>query len=259
MKHFDRIAVLTDYTVASGIAAAHAYQLAATSGAAVVSLHGIESEKDKQWAESKSAEQLAQLANYDAHIPHTALTTTSNLFNALGSWLEQEHIGLYFMATHGKKDLQFITGSNALKLIFNAAAPMIVVQRSTQVTPFAHIVMPVFGEHAHLDFPIDALHFVVKAYHSKVTLLTLPGETAHKAVDRIQAAIEKDAHSIEVMPALKDVKKWEKEVMEHARALQADALAVVVASKHHRTEAEKHKKSIQHLITNEYGLPVLCL
>jgi len=38
-----------------------------------------------------------------------------------------------------------------------------------------------------------------------------------------------------------------------------DLIALVIGAKHHRDKAEKNKTFTQELITNEAGLPVLCL
>lgn len=259
MKQFNKLMVLTDYTVASSVAAAHCYQLAGDTKSEVISLHGISSNEDTEWAEKKSTDQLRALTNFTEDIAFKVVASTENLFTGLNRWIEKEGIDLYFMATHGKKDLQFITGSNALKLIFNAQTAMVVVQQHTRIEPYHHIVMPVFQEHAEMNFPVETLMNIAAAYSSKITLLVANKASTLAAIKRLQHVLADSATEISVVEIGTQVKKWDKEVMQHAMATQANAIALVVAARHHREEAEKQKKMIQALITNEQGLPVICL
>lgn len=257
--------VFTDFTAASSIAAGHCYQLASLVKAEVRSFHVVSSDDDRDWAEAKSIEQMRKLPNYDAGVPFTPLASSRNLFKGLNTWLHEQHVGLTFMATHGKKDVQFVTGSNALKLIFNAEVPTLVVQQGTPVRPYRHILLPLLSHQAEMQFPVEVLQAMVRTFGSKVTLLT-PAEAnskeqdeLKKAVDRISGTLQDVAPGISVKSSEQPEKKWSKSVVNIVQEEGADLIAVLVGAKHHRKEAEKTKKFYQALITNEHGVPVLCL
>src|SRR6187455_3753978 len=119
----NRLLVFTDFTAASDVAANHCYQVASLAKTEILSLHVVSGNEDLEWAEQKSAEQMRRLANYESSVPFTPLASAQNLFLGMNAWLHKQGVGLAFMATHGKKDLQFLTGSHALKLILNADVP----------------------------------------------------------------------------------------------------------------------------------------
>jgi len=260
-----RLMVLTDYTAASSMAAAHCYQVAALSSAEVLALHVISHEEDVEWAGKKTEEQIRKVANYDAGIRFKSLVSSQNLFSGFNTWLEGEGIQLTFMATHGKKDLQFVTGSNALKLIFNAEAPVLVVQHTTTLRPYRHILIPVNSRQAEMQFPVEALQTIVGLFQSRVTLLTPAVDSdqekaaMHKSIGRITELLGPQVSALEIRTSDKPEKKFNKEVVSVAKEIDADLVAAFIGSRHHRDEAERNKKFFQSLITNEHGIPVLCL
>ena len=169
------------------------------------------------------------------------------------------------MATHGKKDVQFVTGSNALKLIFNAEVPTLVVQQRSPVRPYRHILLPLLSHQAEMQFPVEMLQAIVRVFGSKITLLTPAAANSKeqdelkKAVDRFTGALQDVASGIIVKSSDQPEKKWSKSVVSIAEEQGVDLIAVLVGAKHHREEAEKTKRFYQAVITNEHGVPVLCL
>jgi hypothetical protein len=259
-----KLVVLTDFTKASSMAAAHCMQLAALTKSEVIALHGITHDEDLEWAKKKTADQIRKVSNYDAAIPMQSVASSLNLFKGLKDWLEQQGAGLVFMATHGKKDVQFITGSNALKLIFNAATPFVVVQQNTPLRPYKHILLPVINPLHNMEFEESTLQSIVSLYQSRVTLLMpMAADDAERfPLERFAKRLAKalDGHAAEVVIATSDqpMKKFTKDVIARA-ADHVDLVAVIAGAKHHREEADKSKKFFQALITNEHGVPVLCV
>lgn len=260
-----RLMILTDFTAASTVAAAHCYQLASPGKTDVLALHVVSDNEDIDWAEKKTAEQIRGLVNYDADIPFTALASAQNLFSGLNTWLDDQKVALTFMATHGKKDIQFITGSYALKLILNAEAPIVVVQQKTSLRPYRHILLPIFNYQAGMQFHEEALLFIIKHFDAKITLMTpaannqLEKDEMDRAIEQIKALVANNISGIDVKTGKETEKKFAKEVITTASELHCDLMAVIIASRHHRELSERGKKFFQSLITNEQALPVLCL
>jgi nucleotide-binding universal stress UspA family protein len=257
--------VLTDFTAAAGVAASHCYQLAALTQAEVLSLHVVSNGDDKTWAEEKSAEQIRSVAGYNSSIPFTPLATMQDLFRGMNSFLQSHAVDMAFMATHGKKDLQFLTGSHALKVIFSAEVPTLVVQQHTPVQPYRHILVPVFSHQAGMRIPMELLQIIVRSFGSRITLLrstassSTEEEGTQQTVDQVTAALQDAAARIDVKSSGQPEKMLGKEVLSAAQKDRADLIAVPLGAKHHRDEAEKMKKFYQALITNAQGVPVLCL
>lgn len=198
-------------------------------------------------------------------VPFTPLASSQNLFKGLNTRLHEQYVGLAFMATHGKKDVQFVTGSNALKLIFNAEVPTLVVQQRSPVRPYRHILLPLLSHQAEMQFPVEMLQAIVRVFGSKIILLTPAAANSKeqdelkKAVDRFTGALQEVASGIIVKSSDQPEKKWSKSVVSIAEEQGVDLIAVLVGAKHHREEAEKTKRFYQAVITNEHGVPVLCL
>jgi hypothetical protein len=161
--------------------------------------------------------------------------------------------------------LQFVTGSNALKLIFNAELPTVVVQQHTPLHPYEHVLIPVLGHYADIQLPLQELIEIINIYKSKVTLLLAPARNASEEATLQQAA----ERVLDLLPAPVGAyicvnspvgeKKFHKAVVAFAQAQDVSLIVALLNTKHHRAEAEKNKKFFQALITNEHGVPVLCL
>ena len=134
--------VLTDFTEASTVAVEHCYQLASLNQAVILSLHVVQHQSDLEWAKTKTEKQFKGARNYDEAITFKAMASKSSLYKDINSLMKEHQVELSFMATHGKKGMQFVTGSDALKVIFNAETPMLVVQRETALRSYKRIVMP---------------------------------------------------------------------------------------------------------------------
>ncbi|MBK8847491.1 MAG: hypothetical protein IPO27_13460 [Bacteroidetes bacterium] len=260
-----RLLLLTDYTLASNLAACHCYQIASLCKAEVISLHGINSTEDSEWAEKKSVEQITNIANFDKNISFKPVVSTLNLIQGLKDWLKNKSVDLTFMATHGKKDLQFITGSNALKLIFNAETPTVVVQHNTPLRPYKNILLPIFSHEAELQAPLSTLQAIISLFGSKLTIIIPATKDDHeekemqKKVDTIKNVLKIDNAHLELRRTDQPTKKFGKELLSVASHEKFDLIALMIDTKHHRKEAEKRKKIFQELITNENGIPVLCI
>jgi|GEM_PF-3496386 len=261
----NRLMVFTDFTLASAVASSHCYQIASLSKSEVISLHVISDDEDLEWAERKSAEQISKIENYDKNIKYTPIASGQSLFSGMNKWLDDQGVGLTFMATHGKKDLQFVTGSNALKLIFNSETPMVVVQQNTPLRPYKHILIPLFSHQADMQFPLDVLQSIITLFGSKVTLL-IPSfkedqenEEMHRTIDWLKGILEEKTPHIEVRSSDETSKKFSKAMLSVVEEEGIDLIAVMIGAKHHREDAEKWKKFYQSVITNQSGVPVLCL
>lgn len=263
--NLNRLMVFTDFTIAAGVAAKHCYQLAANNHAEVISLHVTNDSEDLEWAKEKSVEQIRRIENYNENIPFRPLASAQNLFQGMNKWVEDQGVGLCFMATHGKKDLQFVTGSNALKLIYNAEVPTVVVQQHTPLLPYKHILIPVFSHYADMQFPMSVLNEIIHVFDAKITLITPTVKTEQDkinlqiAIDRMKGEFITHNKDLDVKSVDQSESKFYKAVILAAQEEDVDLIGLIINTKHDREGAEKGKKFFQSMITNQPGIPVLCL
>lgn len=255
--------VLTDFTKAAGIAARHCFQLAGRSEAEVLSLHVVSEQADLEWAEQKSRDQITQIPEFNPQIPFRPIALASNLFKGLDHWMQEQAIDLAFMATHGKKDLQFVIGSNALKLIYNTGVPTVVVQQHTDLRPYQHVLIPLVHLQSGMQLPVAVLNEIIGLYGSRITLLA-PAAENDKAREAQQQTAEwlrsvLATDSIDIRTSTEHGRKFAGSVTDFADNEKVDLITVMIGAKHHPESAEKGKKFIQAMITNKPGVPVLCL
>ena len=260
-----KLIIFTDFTEASGIAAEHCFQLASLCNSQVMALHVVSENEDLDWAEKKCVDQIKKIKNYDLNVPFIPLASKLNLFQGINKWLEEQGADLTFMATHGKKDIQFLTGSLALKLIFNAESPTIVVQHKTPLNPYRHILLPVFSSQLQMQFPAEVLQAVGQLFNSKLTLLAPLAKDEkekteiQKTVKWLEEILDKSFSAITVKESNQREKQLSNAVKTAIDEENIDMIAVLIGAKHHRKESEKNKKFIQSVITNDKNLPVMCL
>jgi nucleotide-binding universal stress UspA family protein len=259
-----KLMVLTDFTEASTVAVEHCYQLASLNQAEIISLHVIQNNSDVEWSKTKTEKQLKEASNHDEGIKFKAIASMSSLYKGINSLMKEHQVELSFMATHGKKGMQFVTGSDALKVIFNAETPVLVVQRDTPLNPYKRIVMPMFGSQAEMDFSIKTLLNIARSYKSHVTFLypvfKTDDETRHllSSIDPIKDLFESNGLVFEIANIERPADQFAKAIMQYVNEEKnIDLVVLSMGLEVGKTEASKHKSLVQTILTNEENLPVL--
>ncbi|MFT7035554.1 MAG: hypothetical protein ACJA2S_004078 [Cyclobacteriaceae bacterium] len=263
-----KLMVLTDFTEASTVAVEHCYQLASLNQAEIISLHIIQNQSDVEWSKTKTEKQLKEASNYDKGIKFKAIASKSSLYKDINSLMKENQVELSFMATHGKKGMQFVTGSDALKLIFNAKTPIVVVQRDTPLRPYKRIVMPLFGTKSEMDFSIKTLLNISKLYNSFVTFLYTKFETDEElrnlmsSIDPIKDLFKSHGLEFELKGVAHSPLKFSKAIMEHVESEKdngknTDLIVLSLGLEDGKSAANKFKEIAQTVVTNKENLPVL--
>jgi len=259
----NKLMVLTDFTKASTVAMEHCYQLARLNQAEIISLHVVKHQADLEWAEAKTEKQLKEARNYDEAIVFKAMASRISLYKDIKTLIDKQSVQLTFMATHGKKDVQFITGSDALKVIYNAETPILVIQRDTPLSPYKRIVMTMLGSQAEMDFSIKTLLSIARLYKSAVTFL-YPNFKSDKdlmnlllSMDPIKDIFESHGLKFKMKAANYPASKFGKAIMQEVEEENIDLIVLSLGLKDGKTEANKHKSLAQAMLTNEKNLPVL--
>ncbi|MFM7729003.1 MAG: universal stress protein, partial [Flavobacteriales bacterium] len=123
-----KIIVPTDFTPVSEIALRYASQLAGYIKSEVHLLHIVENEEERAEAESKMKDMLTRMNVSNVG----TLTDVGNIFDDIPDMAEREKAELVVMGTHGLRGMQFIVGSNALRVVSEGNVPFIIVQEETK-------------------------------------------------------------------------------------------------------------------------------
>lgn len=125
-----KIIVLSDFSSTSDVAGNYACEISKTLTTPVEILHIV---KDKS-EETKALDQLnTQIAKFKANtgVNATPVIRFGSIYEEIPKVTEELTGELVVMGTHGLSGLQYLTGSNALKLITESDAQFIVVQDHT--------------------------------------------------------------------------------------------------------------------------------
>ncbi len=266
----NKLMVLTDFTEASTVAVEHCCQLASLNQAEIISLHVVQHQSDLEWAKTKTEKQFKGARNYDEAITFKAMASKSSLYKDINKVMDEQQVQLSFMATHGKKGMQFVTGSDALKVILNAETPILVVQRDTPLRSYKRIVMPMFGTQAEMDFPIKTLLNIARLYKSDVTFLYPAFKTDEElknvlsSVDPIKDLFESHGLEFEMKNTEYPASNFAKAIMEHVKEEKnenknIDLVVLSMGLEDSKMKASKYKRLAQAMITNQKNLPVLFL
>lgn len=248
-----------DFTDVANIALEHAIATAKPLDAEVYVLHVVTKEKDLQEAEDR----LSQVVNnFKTSVKLHPVVRLGSIFEDIGFFAAEKHAELIFMGTHGTHGWQHLTGMNALKVITNSTVPFIIVQDKTaKDTGYDEIVVPLdLNKETKQKLAIVAN--LARYFKSRVHVIT-PEESDEFLRNQVKANIifakkyfeERD---INVTTKLVPSSGFDREVIKHAVAVDADLIAIMNLNKNSLfgTLASNHE---EYIITNEAQIPTLIM
>jgi nucleotide-binding universal stress UspA family protein len=138
------IVVPTDFTEAGDNAVLHAVELAKPTSSLVYVLHVLDiKESDNEMLVYAAIEKITQLSNeidYDLIEP---IVKFGDIFTTINDVAVAKQSDCIVLGTHGKKGIQKLLGSYALKVINSTHVPVLVVQEQAMPGPIKKIVFPV--------------------------------------------------------------------------------------------------------------------
>jgi len=186
-----------------------------------------------------------------------------SLFDAISDYATEVEASLVVMGTHGIVGMQKFLGSNALKVIEGSNVPFIVVQQAPETTNlFKEIVFPI-------DYRDEIKEMLVWAselngiYGSRINIvIQLETDSAirHK-VDNNLAFCEKyfDIHSVPYeVHLVPKTKHFYKELIFQAKNLKSDLIFIMITKNIDLSDYIWGAQE-QHIIANEFKIPVLCI
>ncbi len=257
------IIVPTDFTSTSDVAVNYALNMSRILEAEVHLLHVIKNDSDRDSAIKKMESQIT------THATKTGITAKSlivggSIFDAIPNETDRMQAQLVVMGTHGLKGFQFITGSNALRVITESKAPFIVVQETTKQTADIRRILVPLDLHKETKQKIKIAGDIAEKYKAEVHIV-VPKESdeyLHNQVMRNLSYAEGYFESRGIAQKGKvmdgDHSSFVKEIVKYGQYAEIDLICILnMAGEQliHAFGADAEQK----MITNEAGIPVMVI
>ncbi len=256
------IIVPWDFSDKAEFALQHALNYASIIKKDVILLHIVKKSREIEPALQKINSVIEEYSK-QTEVPIHAMVKEGNIFSTITEIINEYKATLAVMGTHGRKGLQKILGSWALKVITGSKAPFIVVQAPPKESEkeVKEIVVPI-------DFRIENkqklswVNFLSQLFHTKFYLCYIddPDRIAKKRIlGNIKVAI--DYMDDKGIPY--EIKKLEgddlsDETIEFAHQIDA-AMIMVTTTRNPKTLDYMFGAEEQEIIANKYQIPVMCI
>jgi nucleotide-binding universal stress UspA family protein len=246
-----------DFTPVSEKALAYALHLGKSVHTEIQLLH-LAPDKAKGMAMKQKLEEVKDKAIAPPGVTITALTRVGNIFTDIGKISKKEHAQLIIMGTHGKRGLQSLFGSHAMKVVTSAECPFLVVQKDTKVVDVENIIVPIDLTKESLQI-VNIAGDMSRMLNSKVHVL------AEKQTDQIlntrlqnRLSIVKDQYEERgITPTVQLVKKggsYDKKIMSYVKQNNGGMIAIAY---HSESLLPQFDNFASNLMLNKLGLPFL--
>lgn len=263
------ILVPTDFSETCQNAIDYAVHLAQQTGWHVYVLHVINREtkarfgKDAEGAVESELNKIIDKIHADTQVKATAIHREGSIFDIIGDVAEELGANLLILGTHGKKGLQYLFGSFALRVISQSHVPVCVVQRKRLPEHgFKKVIFPV-GIHTEarqqvryvLNFPArEAIEVLMLKQHSS--------DPAFAAkVDIVTSQIEDEFQKHNVNYSVHSAAResgFAEQLIDFAVETNSDIIFMMTDSNIDHPEFNNSSWS-ETLIFNEAQIPVLCI
>ena len=258
------VLVPSDFTAVADNAINHANRVAETIGASITVLHVVSNEVKKEMAEQKLK---LYIDRHQQEYPNTKFNShveVGNIFEDIGDVARKIEASLIVMGTHGMKGMQFLVGSNALRVVSNSETPIIIVQeRPVRPDDYNDIVVPLDLQ-KETKQKLKVVAQLGKYFDSRVHLVspTEKDEHLNNQLTRNLAYAKQYLNENEISSnthiAKESSNDFDDGVIRHAAANNADLIAIMNFGVNSLMGIFGGKFA-QRIITNEAQIPVLIL
>lgn len=258
MKDVYKILVPTDFTSVAETALKHAIKIASIMEGEIVLLHVVDRDSKTEEAREK-LDPIAENVSKEHNIPTVGKVVSGNIFDDIHKVAEYEGARLIIMGTHGRKGIQHITGSYAMKVITSSTIPFIVAQDKVVPETYKDLVFPIDFK-AETKQKISVTASMANKLGAKVHIFADYDDDKFDAqkIENNVAYTKKffDKHGIDYVVEKADGPgDFVKQITRYAASINADFIAVL--NLNYRSINAFLKNSEEELITNEAQIPVL--
>ncbi|GAB5418702.1 MAG: hypothetical protein Crog4KO_04590 [Crocinitomicaceae bacterium] len=223
-----------------------------------IKLLNVAADKPKGMKAKSQLQALCEKLKTPPTVELTHAVRVGSIFTDIGKAAKQDYAQLIIMGTHGKRGLQSLFGSHAMKVVTSAECPFLIVQKGTEVKEVNNIIVPI-------DLTKESLQIINIAGDMSNMLKANIHVLAEDQSDQIlhtrlhnRVSIVKDQYEERsITPTIEITKKrgsYEKKIMQYAAANDGGMLAIAY---HSESLLPQFDTFAQNLMCNKAGLPFL--
>lgn len=259
-----KILVPVDFTSVSENAINHAENLARHIEGEIHLLHVVGKKSLLEEAETRMNAYTEMVDKQYDQVKISCSVRQGNIFEDIGEVAVQIDASLIVMGTHGLRGMQFLVGSNALRIVSSSETPIIIVQeRGIRAEGYDDIIVPLDLE-KETKQKLTIVAKMAKYFNSRVHLISPfeKDEYLKNSLDRnlqyaadmmAQAGIE---HTVKVLD--KDAGDFDDELISYAVVKEAD-LITIMNLRESSLAGLLGGGYTQKIITNEAQIPALLI
>ncbi len=250
-----------DFTEVAENAYAHAVKIARLISHEIILLHIVERKKDIEPALEKLKTRAGEMMAASG-ITTLPMIRSGNIFNAIREVAHENKAEMVVMGTHGRKGMQKLTGSWALKVIAKSKVPFVVVQDKPKDDQIRKILFPIDFKSSTKE-KVNWIYYLSKHFNSRFILLKRKASDRgfrRKIVSNLvytETFLKNNDIEYEIHTAV-GKKSFEKETVEFAREAGVNMILVLVTRDIGFFDYIIAAKE-QYIIANPEGIPVMCL
>jgi len=258
-----KIIVATDFTPVSQVAVRYACEVGAATNSEVHLLHIVKSKGEVDQAHAKLDEQARAHSTFSGS-PVKHIVRVGNIFDDIPNVAEEEKAELIVMGTHGLQGMQFIVGSNALRIVTESKVPVVIVQdQSKRSARVSKLLLPI-DLHQETKQKLRIASEVAKHYGAEIHLIS-PKETDEFLHNRLarniaysEGFLEEAGVAYKTTVTDSGSGGFVKDLLKYAETSGIDLICILNTAEERLVHAFGID-SEQKIITNEAAIPVMIL
>lgn len=254
------IIVPWDFTHVAEFALLHAVNICKLFNRELMLLHIVENPHALKASLEKLEKRSAEVSKAHSLKVHP-LVQAGNIFETIREAAYEQKAELVVMGTHGRKGMQKLWGSWALKVMANSKVPFLVVQQKPERDSFTKIVIPIDFRSEHKE-KVTWMSYLSRHFNS--TFLVFKRKVSDRGFRRkiasnlhyAESFLKNNDVSYEIHTS-KGKKSFEKETVEFAKEQDADLILVMVTRDIGFFDYIIAARE-QYIIANPEKIPVMC-
>lgn len=259
-----KVLVPIDFTVVSENAVNHSENIARNIGATIHLLHVVPSKGKTEDAQRRMDAYQVMMEERYPKVKFSSGVRVGSIFDDIGDVASEIDAALIVMGTHGMRGMQFLVGSNALRIVSSSETPIIIVQeRKINEQGYDDIVVPL-DLHKETKQKLNIVIKMAKYFNSRVHLVS-PFEKDEFLNNTLQrnlkhAAQKMREQGIEHTVTVADPKKGDfDDALIHYSVVNHADLICIMNLKEKSLAGLLGGNYTQKIITNEAQIPALLI
>jgi len=255
----ERLLVPTDFSEISLAAFNDAVILATHSELNLYHLHIVDNQKQVHKARIE-LEVISNKILAEHNVKVKNLVRIGEFMKSIGDVACEIDADLVIMGTHGLKGMQWFTGSNAMRILANCKAPILISQKSRN--KLVELIVVPLDSRLETRQKLDVSIKLARAYQARIHLLikrdkdSLPTDKVNKMIKQVADYISD--HKVKYSLDYIENSITPNRLLDFAYKAGADLITIINYQEEVYTELFGVSRE-QELISNKYHIPVLCV